>query len=93
MMLQALPTIPKWVPKERMAPLKEEYLQFHWEVTQFHDHVEGYLLDKPDLANLIADVPEALNNFTNKMAIVLTAGDLQPYLSDLQSAFDKVCQR
>ena len=92
-MPQALPTIPKWTPKEHTAPLKEEYLQFHREVTRFHDRVEGYLLDKPDLADLVDDVPEALDNFTDKMAIVLATGDLQPYLSDLRSAFDEVRQR
>ena len=89
-MPQALPTIPKWAPKEHMAPLKEEYLQFHREVTQFHDRVEGYLLDEPDLTNLVADMPEALDNFTDKMAIILAASNLQPYLSDLWLAFDKV---
>ena len=32
-MPQAVLAIPKWEPKDRTAPLKEEYLQFYQEVT------------------------------------------------------------
>jgi hypothetical protein len=86
-------TLPKWAPKERAAPLKEEYLQFHRDITRFHDRVEGYLIDEPELADELAEVPDALENFTEKMPIVLGASDLIQYVSDLRSLFDEVRRR
>src|SRR5258706_7276933 len=86
-------TPPKWAPKDRATPLKEEYLQFYWEVTQYHDQVKGNLADKPDLVEQLPDVPDTLEAFTDKMAIVVAATDLLPYLSDVWSLYDKACQK
>lgn len=85
--------VPKWEPKDRTAPLKEEYLQYHREVTRYHDRIEGYLIDDPELMAQLAEVPDALDNFTDKMAVVLAATDLAPYLSDLRAIFDEVRRR
>ena len=93
MPIVAIPILPKWAPKDCASLLKEEYLAFHQEVTQYHDQIEGYLIDNLELMDKFPEVPVALNAFTDKMAIILTAMELQPYLSNLRSTFDKVCQR
>lgn len=82
-------TPPKWAPKDRTAPLKEEYLFFYREVTRYHDRVEGNLADEPDLVVQLLDVPDALEVFTDKMAIVVAATDLLQYLSDVRSLHDE----
>ena len=92
-MPQAVLAIPKWEPKDRMAPLKEEYLQFYREVTRYHNRIEGYLIDDEDLAERVPEMPEPLNSFAERMGIVLAAANLLPILSDLWSVFDKVRQR
>ena len=55
----------------------------------------GYLIDDAGLADQVAKVPKlkALDQFTDKMVIVLAAADLQPYLFNLCSVFNEVCQR
>ena len=82
-MPQAILTIPKWEPKDCMAPLKEEYLQFYWEVTRYHDRIEGYLIDDEDLAEKVPEMPEPLDSFAERMGIILAASNLLPILSDL----------
>ena len=81
--------LPKWEPKDRAAPLKDEYLQFHKEVTRYHDRVEGNLMDFPTLLTQLSDVPDPLDAFTDKMAVVLGATDLQLYVADVRALFDK----
>ena len=89
----AILAVPVWAPQERAAPLKDEYLQFHHNVTRYHDRVEGYLIDDPDLAEGLADVPDALDVFTDKTAIILSVNELLPYLSDVRSLFEEVRRR
>ena len=85
---------PKWQLKELMAPLKEEYLLFHWQVTQYHDQIEGSLAETPELiTDVLPDVPTALNTFTDKMAIIITATNLVLYLMDVWAIYDDMCHK
>jgi hypothetical protein len=81
-------TPPRWTPKEKAAPLKEEYLQFYWEVTQYHDHVEGNLEEFPNLMEQLPDVPELLETFTNKIQIIISVTELIAHLSDVRALYD-----
>ena len=84
-----MPTI---APKERVAPLKDEYVHFHQEVTRYHDRVEGYLFfdDCLNLASQLPDVPNPLDSFTDKATIVAGAADLIAYVSDVRALYDEV---
>jgi hypothetical protein len=86
-------TPPKWMPKEKAAPLKEEYLQFYQEVTQYHDCVEGNLKEFPTLAEQLLDVPESLETFTNKIQIVISVTELLAHLSDVRALYDTAHQK
>jgi len=41
----------------------------------------------------LPDVHNTLEAFTDKMAIVVTATNLLPYLSDVWSLYNKACQK
>ena len=52
--LQVVLMVPKWATKDRTSPPKE-YLQFHQEVTRFHNSHEGCLNDS-ELMNKLSKV-------------------------------------
>jgi hypothetical protein len=81
-------TPPKWLPKEKAAPLKEEYLQFHQEVTRYHDHVEGNLEEFPALTEQLPDIPELLETFTDKILIIVSITKLIAHLSNVRALYD-----
>jgi len=83
------PVLLKWTLKDRAAPLKEEYLLFYWEVTQYHNQVEGTLYEFPTLASQLPDVLDTLNTFTDKVQIILAAFELSEYLVDVRGLFEK----
>ena len=89
----AIPIMPKWAPKEHTTLLKEEYLAFRMEVTWYHNQIKGYLINDPELMDKFLEMPAALDTFTNKMVIILAMMELQLYLSNLCSIFNKVHQR
>jgi hypothetical protein len=74
-------TPPKWTPKEKATPLKEEYLHFYQEVTRYHDRVKGNLEEFPTLTEQLPEVPESLKTFTDKIQIVVSVTELIMHLS------------
>jgi hypothetical protein len=86
-------TPPKWMPKEKATPLKEEYLQFYQEVTQYHDHVKGNLKEFPALTKQLLDVPEPLKTFTNKILIIVSITKLITHLSNVRALYDTAHQK
>jgi hypothetical protein len=86
-------TPPKWTPKEKAAPLKEEYLQFYREVTRYHDHVEGNLEEFPTLTEQLPDILESLETFTDKIQIILSVTKLLAHLSDVRALYDTAHQK
>jgi len=85
--------LPKWAPKDKAAPLKEEYLLFFREVTRYHDRVEGNLEGFPTLASQLPNVPEALDTFTDKVQTIVGALDLIEHLSDVRALYEKAHHR
>jgi hypothetical protein len=74
----------KWIPKNKVTPLKEEFMKFHQEVTCYHDHVEGVLIDGH--AGFCECLPKILTtpeDYTDKSAIVVATADLMLFLVDI----------
>ena len=67
------PMKPSWNPKDRTAPLKEEYLLFQQETTIFHHCTLGFLENHPDLAPRVPELPDAIDTFTDKGLILTSA--------------------
>jgi Retrotransposon gag protein len=80
---------PKWNPKDKASPLKEEYLVFHTEVTRYHDRVEGVLDAYPVLAARLTDIPESLKSFTDRIYIILSVSDLREYVVGVRALYDE----
>ena len=80
-------TFPKWVPKDRAAPLKEEYNLFYKESTRYHTLVEGSLLNQSDLTNRLPDMPDPLESFTDKMMIAVGVSDIFAHLMQVQALY------
>jgi len=78
-------SFPKWMPKDRAAPLKEEYILFFKESTRYHTLVEGSLLNQPDLTDRLPDMPDPLESFTDKMLIAAAVPDLFAHLMEVQA--------
>jgi hypothetical protein len=76
------------MPKEKAAPLKEEYLQFYQEVTRYHDCVEGNLKEFPTLTEQLLDIPELLKTFTDKIQIIISVTELLAHLSNVRAFYD-----
>jgi hypothetical protein len=74
--------------KGKATPLKEEYLQFYQEVTQYHNFVKGNLEEFPTLTEQLLEVPELLEAFTNKIQIVISVTELITHLSDVRALYD-----
>ena len=71
------PMKPLWNPKDRTAPLKEEYLLFVQETTLFHFRTTGFLENHPELAPRIHALPDAIDTFTDKALILSSACDFR----------------
>ena len=71
------PLKPSWNPKDRTAPLKEEYLQFQQETTIFHHRTLGFLESCPELAPRVPELPDAIDTFTDKALILTSACDFR----------------
>ena len=71
------PAKPLWNPRDKAAPLKEEYLSFHFETTILHHRTLGFLENQPDLASRVLGLPPAIDAFTDKGAILASAYDLR----------------
>src|SRR6266436_5468356 len=80
---------PKWAPKDKAAPLKDEYLSFYREATQYHDRVAGNLDLHPDLSAQLPDTPEILEIFTDKIQIMVALMDLTTHLYEVRSLYEE----
>ena len=80
---------PKWAPKDKNVPLKEEIVAFHQEVSRFHDRIEGVLQEFPNLANKLTDTPEPLDGYTDKPQNLSHVTELVIFLSDVQVLYEE----
>jgi len=80
---------PKWAPKDKNVPLKEEIVAFHREVSRFHDCVEGVLQEFPDLAKNLTDMPEPLDSYTDKPQNLSHVTELVIFLSDVWVLYEE----
>ena len=79
------PAKPLWNPKDKAAPLKEEYLLFYQETMQYHDRTDGYLGRYPDLHARLPDLPAPLEVFTDKCLILASTSDLRAHVGELHA--------
>ena len=79
------PAKPLWNPKDKAAPLKEEYLLFYQETMQYHDRTKGYLGQYPDLHAQLPDLPAPLDVFTDKCLILASTSDLRAHIGELHA--------
>jgi hypothetical protein len=77
------PAKPLWNPKDRAAPLKEEYLLFSHESTIFHHRTIGFLENHPELAPRVPELPDAIDTFTDKSLILSSACDFRVHNDQL----------
>src|SRR5882757_5357926 len=77
------PMKPSWNPKDRTAPLKEEYLLFQQETTIFHHRMIGFLENHPELAAHVPVLPDAIDTFTDKGLITTSACDFRVHNDNL----------
>ena len=78
--MMLIPAPPEWNPKEKTSPLKEEYLLFYKETTQYHYLITGALDNHPDLAAKLPNIPDSLESFTDKTMIVVGGADLAMHI-------------
>jgi hypothetical protein len=75
---------PKWTPKNKATPLKEEFVKFHQEVTQYHDCIEGALIDgHTSFRECLPEILTPPEDYTDKSAIIIAAADLMAFLVDV----------
>jgi hypothetical protein len=84
---------PKWTPKNKATPLKEEFVKFHQEVTRYHDRIEGALIDgHASFCEHLPEIPTPLNDYTDKSAIVVATADLMAFLVDVVRLYEEAQQ-
>jgi len=79
---------PRWTPKDKASPLKDEISAFHAQVTQFRDRVEGALQDFPDLADKLEETPALLDSFNDKPQNLAHVTDLLSFLADVRVLYE-----
>jgi hypothetical protein len=77
------PAKPVWNPKDKNAPLKEDYVQFYQDTLQYHYHTTGFLAHSPKLHAQIPALPNQLESFTDKMAILVSVANLHVHIEQL----------
>jgi len=82
-------TAPKWAPKDKTVPLKEEIVAFHREVSRFHNRIEGVLQEFPDLAQKLTEPPEPLDGYTDKPQNLSHVTELIIFLSDVRVLYEE----
>jgi hypothetical protein len=78
-----VPAKPVWNPKDKNAPLKEDYVQFYQDTLQYHYHTTRFLAHSPELHVQIPALPNQLESFTDKMAILVGVADLRVHVKQL----------
>jgi hypothetical protein len=77
------PAKPVWNPKDKNAPLKEDYIQFYQDTLQYHYLMTGFLTHSPELHVRIPPLPNQLESFTDKAAILVGIADLCVHVEQL----------
>jgi len=80
---------PKWTPKDKAVPLKDEISAFHAQVTRFRDRVEGALADFPDLADKLEEIPALPDSFNDKPQNLAHVTELVIFLSDVRVLYEE----
>ena len=76
--------LPKWEPKDKTSPLKEEYTLFYQEAVVYcHTAIGAIEVLSPTITSQIAAMPTPLKTFTDKMKMVISATDLTSYLYEV----------
>ena len=82
--------LPKWEPKDKTSPLKEEYALFYQEgVVYCHTAVGAIEVLSPTITSQITAMPTSLKTFTNKMKMVISTANLTSYLYEVRTLLDK----
>ena len=81
--MMTTPIFPIWNPKDNTAPLMEAYLQFYQDPMQYHNQVEGYINNHPDLFVQLPSLPVSLASVTEVGPILANASDLRAHVSKL----------
>jgi hypothetical protein len=77
------PAKPVWNPKDKNAPLKEDYIQFCQDTLRYHYLTTGFLTHSPELHTQIPPLPNQLKSFTDKAAILIGVADLRVHVEQL----------
>jgi hypothetical protein len=77
------PTKPVWNPKDKNAPLKEDYVQFYQDTLRYHYLMTRFLTHSPELHTQILPLPNQLESFTDKAAILIGIADLCMHVEQL----------
>jgi hypothetical protein len=77
------PMKPVWNPKDKSAPLKEDYVQFYQDTLQYHYHMTRFLTHSPELHVQIPVLPNQLKSFTDKVTILIGVSDLHVHIEQL----------
>jgi hypothetical protein len=85
-----VPTKPVWNPKDKNAPLKEDYVQFYQDTLRYHYHMTGFLAHSPELHTQIPPLPNQLELFTDKAAILVGVADLRVHVEQLTTMCDNI---
>jgi hypothetical protein len=77
------PAKPVWNPKDKNALLKEDYVQFYQDTLRYHYHTTSFLAHSPELHARIPALPNQLESFTDKVAILVGVADLRVHIEQL----------
>jgi len=80
---------PRWTPKDKAVPLKDEISVFHTQVTRFRDRIEGALADFPDLADKLEETPALPDSFNDKPQNLAHVTELVVFLSDVRVLYEE----
>jgi hypothetical protein len=78
-----VPAKPVWNPKDKNAPLKEDYVQFYQDTLQYHYHMTSFVIHSPELHVRIPALPNQLESFTDKAAILVGVANLHVHVEQL----------
>jgi hypothetical protein len=72
-----------WNPKDKNAPLKEDYVQFYQDTLRYHYHTTGFVAHSPKLHTQIPPLLNQLELFADKAAILIGIADLRVHIEQL----------
>jgi hypothetical protein len=81
---------PKWTPKNKATPLKEEFIKFHQEVTRYHNRIKGALINgHTGFHKRLPEIPTPPDDYTDKSAIVVAAANDMTFLVDIVRLYEE----